>query len=184
MHSLSRRRFIGHSGLLFCGFTSSVNASALLQKTAKTTETFSLQPFSYQQIQLGDSRLRDQLKYQLQLFMGLDDDKLLKPFRQRVGQPAPGDDMGGWYDDSNDFHINPNNWNTANWHGYIPGHSFGQYVSGLARIYAITGDEKIKQKVNGLVEKYALTISPKFFKNYYLPAYTYDKLAIGLIDAF
>jgi uncharacterized protein len=73
---------------------------------------------------------------------------------------------------------------TANWHGYIPGHSFGQYVSGLARSYAITGDEKVKQKVTGLVKKYALTISPDFFVNYYLPAYTYDKLVVGLIDAF
>lgn len=92
--------------------------------------------------------------------------------------------MGGWYDDSRDFHIDPNDWSTANWHGYIPGHSFGQYVSGLARSYAITKDINTAKKVDGLIKKYIPTISKKFFENYYLPAYTYDKLAIGLIDAY
>ncbi|HKE93217.1 MAG TPA: beta-L-arabinofuranosidase domain-containing protein, partial [Povalibacter sp.] len=130
------------------------------------------------------SRLKMQLDQQQSLFMGLDNDRLLKPFRQRAGQDAPGADMGGWYDDSRDFHIDPTDWSTANWHGYIPGHSFGQYVSGLARAYAISGDPAIKVKVRNLVVKYIPTISPKFFDGYYLPAYTYDKLVIGLIDAW
>jgi uncharacterized protein len=33
--------------------------------------------------------------------MGLSDDSLLKPLRQMSGQPAPGEDLGGWY------HYNP-----------------------------------------------------------------------------
>lgn len=184
MLPISRRRFLGNACLVFCGYASSVNASSLLPRKPQLLISPPLKQFSYNQIQLSESRLLEQLTYQQKLFMALDDDKLLKPFRQRVGQVAPGEDMGGWYDDSKDFHIDSKDWSTANWHGYIPGHSFGQYVSGLARIYAITGDEKIKQKVSDLVNKYALTISPKFFENYYLPAYTYDKLVIGLIDAF
>ncbi len=184
MRTLSRRSFLGHTCLVFCGYASSVKASSLLPKKSKLLIKPPLKQCTYDQVQLGASLLRDQLNYQVQLFMGISDDKLLKPFRKRAGQPAPGEDMGGWYDDSRDFHIDPNNWSSANWHGYIPGHSFGQYVSGLARSYAITGDEKIKQKVSDLVHKYALTISPRFFENYYLPAYTYDKLAIGLIDAY
>ena len=110
------------------------------------------------QVQLGDGPLRDQFEYQRNLFLNLDDDKLLKPFRQRAGLPAPGEDMGGWYDDSRDFHIDPNDWSEANWHGYIPGHSFGQYISGLARGYAITGDAAVADKVRGLIEAYALTV--------------------------
>ncbi|GGY75369.1 hypothetical protein GCM10011613_21100 [Cellvibrio zantedeschiae] len=184
MFPLSRRQLLGHSSLLFCGYASSVQAAKFLPGARKLVAKPPLQQFSYDRVRLGESLLREQLDYQTRLFMGIDDDKLLKPFRQRAGQAAPGEDMGGWYDDSKDFHIDPNDWSTANWHGYIPGHSFGQYVSGLARAYAITGDEKIKQKVSGLVNKYALTISPRFFENYYLPAYTYDKLAIGLIDAY
>ncbi|MFT4074277.1 MAG: glycoside hydrolase family 127 protein [Asticcacaulis sp.] len=136
------------------------------------------------QVQLGDGPLREQFDYQRNLFLNLDDDKLLKPFRQRAGLPAPGEDMGGWYDDSRDFFVDPNDWSKANWHGYIPGHSFGQYISGLARGYAVTGDAAVAQKVRGLVMAYAPTVGPKFFEGYYLPAYTYDKLAIGLIDAY
>jgi DUF1680 family protein len=125
-----------------------------------------------------------QFEQQQRLFLGIDDDALLKPFRLRAGQEAPGMDMGGWYDQSADFHIDPNDWSAANWHGFIPGHSFGQYMSGLARGYAITGDDQTKQKVARLVSKFAQTISPRFFDDYNLPAYTYDKLVVGLIDAF
>ncbi|WP_353888989.1 beta-L-arabinofuranosidase domain-containing protein [uncultured Psychrobacter sp.] len=184
MPLISRRRFLNQTCLVLGACAS----SALGTTSAKTSTSLKIQSnlkqFKYAQVQLGESNLRDQFVYQRHLFMNIDDDKLLKPFRQRAGQAAPGEDMGGWYDDSKDFHIDPTNWSTANWHGYIPGHSFGQYISGLARSYAVTGDEKVKQKVAGLVKKYALTISPRFFENYWLPAYTYDKLVIGLIDAF
>ena len=112
-------------------------------------------------------------------FLHLDDDSMLKVFRQMAGLPAPGEDMGGWYDiggfslEHNDFH------------GFIPGHSFGQYVSGLARAYAVTGSEETRAKINRLVKGYGETLDPKakFFVDYRLPAYTYDKLSCGLIDA-
>ncbi len=112
-------------------------------------------------------------------YLHLDDDRMLKVFRQVAGLPAPGDDMGGWYDltgftlEGNDFH------------GFIAGHSFGQYVSGLARAYAVTGSEETRAKVNRLVKGYGETLDPKakFFVDYRLPAYTYDKLSCGLIDA-
>ena len=112
-------------------------------------------------------------------FLNLDDDRLLKVFRQVAGMPSPGEDMGGWYDlegfslEHNDFH------------GFIAGHSFGQYVSALARAYAVTGSEETRAKVNRLVKGYGETLDPKakFFVGYRLPAYTYDKLSCGLIDA-
>jgi uncharacterized protein len=184
MPLISRRRFLNHTCLVFGACASSVLAATLAKTSTSLKILPNLKQFKYAQVQLGESNLRDQFVYQRHLFMNIDDDKLLKPFRQRAGQAAPGEDMGGWYDDSKDFHIDPTDWSTANWHGYIPGHSFGQYISGLARSYAVTGDEKVKQKVAGLVKKYARTISSRFFENYWLPAYTYDKLVIGLIDAF
>jgi DUF1680 family protein len=112
-------------------------------------------------------------------FLNLDDDRLLKVFRQVAGLPAPGEDMGGWYD-LNGFSLEHNDF-----HGFIAGHSFGQYLSGLARAYAVTGSEPTRAKVNRLVKGYAETLdrSAKFFVNYRLPAYTYDKLSCGLIDA-
>lgn len=134
--------------------------------------------FDYSEVQI-EGPLRDQFDHNHQLFLGMSEDALLKPFREREGLPAPGPDMGGWYDNSPDF--NPH----GNFHGFIPGHSFGQYLSGLSRAYAITGSKPTQEKVHRLVQGCAATISPegKFYKDYHLPAYTYDKTSCGLQDA-
>jgi DUF1680 family protein len=119
----------------------------------------------------------DQFNRNHAFFLALDDDRLLKPFRQRAGLPAPGEDMGGWYNFSKDF--DP----PRNMTGYVPGHTFGQYVSGLSRAYAVTGSKATQQKVQGLVKGFAATVSGKFYEGYPLPAYTFDKTNCGLIDA-
>jgi DUF1680 family protein len=109
--------------------------------------------------------------------MGLSDDSLLKPFRQMTGQPAPGDDLGGWY------HYDPNyDWHTFDV-GFAPAAIFGQWVSALARTYAITGDQQTLDKVLRLNRLYAQTISGDFYENRRFPAYCYDKLVCGLIDS-
>jgi hypothetical protein len=136
-----------------------------------------LEQFGYGDVALLDGPMRAQFDTNHAFFLALDEDKLLKPFRQRAGLPAPGEDMGGWYDNSQDF--DPH----KNFHGFVPGHSFGQYVSSLARAYAVTGSTPTQEKVQRLVKGYAATISPSFYVGYHLPAYTYDKIAVGLIDA-
>jgi uncharacterized protein len=136
-----------------------------------------LDQFNYHEIELLEGPMRQQFEANHVLFLALDDDMLLKPFRQRAGQPAPGEDMGGWYDNSPEF--DPH----GTFHGFIPGHSFGQYLSGLARAYAVTGSQPTREKVNRLVRAFAPTISTKFYDGYHLPAYTYDKTSCGLIDA-
>jgi DUF1680 family protein len=87
--------------------------------------------------------------------------------------------MGGWYDDADDFSA------MDNFHAFIPGHSFGQYLSGLARAYAVTGSKPTQEKVQRLVRGYGATVDPagKFYVDYRLPAYTFDKTCCGLIDA-
>jgi len=138
-----------------------------------------LTTFAYSEVELLDGPMKRQFEENHARFLNLDDDRLLKVFRQVAGLPAPGEDMGGWYDltgfslEHNDFH------------GFIAGHSFGQYVSALARAYAVTGSEPTKAKINRLVKGYGETLDPKakFFAGYRLPAYTYDKLSCGLIDA-
>ena len=57
----------------------------------------------------------EQFKQNHALFLNLNEDSLLKPFRQLAGQTAPGEDMGGWYSPSPDF--DP----PKNMTGYIPG---------------------------------------------------------------
>lgn len=139
-----------------------------------------LNTFAYSEVELFDSPLKRQFEENHARFFHLDDDRLLKVFRQVAGLPAPGEDMGGWYDltgfslERNDFH------------GFIAGHTFGQYVSALARAYAVTESEPTREKINRLVKGYSETLDAKakFFDGYRLPAYTYDKLSCGLIDAY
>lgn len=181
---LSRRDFLTHACTLACTCMLPAGLPALAAPPGQRSHAAMLRPPDYAQAHLLDSRLLDQYRHQLALFMGMDEDRLLKPFRSRAGLPAPGQDMGGWYDDSDDFHIDPDDWSTANWHGYIPGHSFGQYLSGLARMHAASGDAAIGHKVGTLVRLYLPTIGSRFFDDYNLPAYTYSKLAGGLVDAW
>ena len=136
--------------------------------------------FEYSQVQLLDGPFKKQFDHNHEIFLNLDEDAMLKPFRHRMGMPAPGPDMGGWYDDGNDF--DP----AHNFHAFIAGHSFGQYLSGLARAYAVTGSKPTQEKVQRLVKGFSETVdeSGKFYVDYRLPAYTYDKTSCGLIDAF
>jgi hypothetical protein len=123
--------------------------------------------FDYSQVELLDSPLRRQFDTNHAFFLRLDDDRMLKIYRQRVGLPAPGADMGGWYDD------------------FCPGAHFGQYVSALARFAGATNSDATRTKVKRLVRGYAETLDPsgKFFVDLRYPGYTYDKLVCGLIDA-
>ena len=180
MNSLSRRSFVKHACAATCGCGAGISLGAATPATTRNPE---LRLLPRDAVQLTGGPMLKQFQDQQQLYLGLDDDALLKPFRQRAGLPAPGADMGGWYDDAKDFFVDSKDWSTANWHGFIPGHGFGQYLSALARGYAITHDAATRRKVNGLVEKYAATISPRFFDDYNLPAYTFDKLVVGLLDA-
>jgi len=150
---------------------------ALPSATVSITPPLAL--LGYSQVQLLDGLFRRQFDHNHDLFLNLDEDALLKPFRKRGGMPAPGPDMGGWYDDADDF--SP----MDNFHAFIAGHSFGQYLSGLARAYAVTGSKATQEKVHRLVRAYGQTVEPsgKFYIDYRLPAYTYDKTSCGLIDA-
>jgi DUF1680 family protein len=85
---------------------------------------------------------------------------------------APGRDMGGWYDAD----------------GFVPGHLIGQFISGLSRIHACTGDAEAAAKVRRLVEGYGETFERD--GNPYASAkaktwacYILDKYEIGLLDA-
>ena len=135
--------------------------------------------FSYGDVELHDGPLKQQFDENHAFFLKLDEDRMLKVFRQVAGLPAPGQDMGGWYDLTG-FDLAHDNF-----HGFVPGHTFGQYLSALARCYAATGSDKTRAKVSRLVKGYGATLDEKasFFAGYRLPAYTYDKLSCGLIDA-
>ena len=177
---LNRRTFLKATSATAAGAyaASIVPAWASSEKSLIAVST-PLTTFAYGDVQLFDGPMKQQFEENHARFQNLDDDRMLKVYRQVAGLAAPGEDMGGWYDltgfslEGNDFH------------GFIAGHTFGQYVSALARAYAVTGSEATRAKVTRLVKGYGETLDPKakFFVDYRLPAYTYDKLSCGLIDA-
>jgi len=179
-HGISRRNFLkATSATAAATYVAHALPHRAGTQTGLVAVSTPLATYPYSDVQLLDGPMKRQFEENHSRFLNLDDDRMLKVFRQVAGMPAPGEDMGGWYDltgfslEGNDFH------------GFIAGHTFGQYVSGLARAYAVTGSEATKAKVNRLVKGYGETLDPraKFFVDYRLPAYTYDKLSCGLIDA-
>src|SRR6266699_3067426 len=175
----TRRQFLKAAGISTAGLCAvrSVPAWVRPEVTARITPPLSV--FGYSKVQLLEGPFRKQFDENHKLFLNLDEDGLLKPFRKRQGLPAPGPDLGGWYDDADDFN------EKDNFHAFIAGHSFGQYLSGLARAYAVAGSKPTQEKVHRLVRAFAQTVEPtgKFYVDYHLPAYTYDKTSCGLIDA-
>jgi DUF1680 family protein len=136
-----------------------------------------LEEFSYGDVTLDSVLHEQQLQQTHAVLMDLSDDALLKPFRLMIGQPAPGEDLGGWY------RYDPNyDWHTFD-AGFAPSATFGQWVSALARMYAITGSQAARDKVLRLNRLYAQTIDGQFYENNRFPAYCYDKLVCGLIDS-
>jgi DUF1680 family protein len=168
MVDISRRALVQASVLAPGLLAGAVRADAVSQM---------LTPAGYADVALTGGPMLAQFRAQHATLLAMDEAALLKPFRQAAGLPAPGGDLGGWYNASPGF--DP----PADMHGFIPGHSFGQYLSGLARAYAVTGDPETGAKVRRLVAGLAPTITPRFYDGYPLPCYTFDKLNIGLIDA-
>ena len=177
---IDRRTFLKATGTATAGAYAAraIPAWAASDKNLIAIST-PLTTFPYADVQLLDGPMKRQFEENHALFLNLDDDRMLKVYRQVAGMPAPGEDMGGWYD------LTGFSLEKGDFHGFIAGHSFGQYISGLARAYAVTGSEPTRAKINRLVKGYGETLDAKakFFVDYRLPAYTYDKLSCGLIDA-
>jgi uncharacterized protein len=162
--------------------TAAVAGAAITGAQAGFGEGLSIAPalgqFGYGEVQLLDGPAREQFDRNHAFYRGLNEDSLLKPFRERGGVPAPGEEMGGWYSWAPLSDLDKPGDN-----GFAPCHSFGQYVSGLARDYAATGDTATQEKVHRLVRGLGEAISSHFWDDNRFPAYTYDKICIGMIDA-
>ena len=145
--------------------------------SGKASDRHPLQEVGYSQVtMLSAAHLAQQQETHLTL-MGLSNDSLLRPFRAMVGEPAPGEPLGGWYDYKADY-----DYKTGN-AGLAPSATFGQWVSALSRNYASTGDPATRQKVLQLNQLYAQTICPAYYQNNRFPAYCFDKLVCGLMDS-
>src|SRR5271157_6352435 len=138
--TLSRRDFL--QGMAAAAAISQGSAPFSLRAQTPSSPREKLHVFAYSDVKLTGGPLRSQQDRIQASYFGLDEDRLLKIYRQRAGLPAPGEDMGGWYDAD----------------GFGPGQVLGQIISGLARFYSTSGDAATQAKVRRLVTGFAATI--------------------------
>lgn len=164
----SRRSFLTSAATALAG------AGLGPKSSGEQFEQVEFNEFGYGDVQLTGGPLKRQYDRILASYLALENDRLLKVYRERAGLPAPGVPMGGWYGHD----------------GFVPGHSLGQYISGLARIGRATGDEACHSKVRALVQGFAATVNasgaifaaPNAEKVW--PCYILDKHLAGLMDAW
>jgi len=176
-YRVSRRRFLQSATLAAAANLIPGSRLSARAVNAASLAAGPLEEFGYGDVTLDSALHQQQLQQTHALLMELNEDSLLKPFRQMVGQPAPGQDLGGWYQ------YDPHNQDYLFEIGFAPGCTFGQWVSALARSYAINQAPETRQKVLRLNRLYAKTIAGDFYENTRFPAYAYDKLVCGLIDS-
>src|SRR5438093_4951160 len=145
--SFSRRRFLKGAMTAAVGSYARIILPSPAQAGTPSPREKLFQ-FRYSDVKLTGGPLKDQFDRIHAAYVALDEDRVLKVCRQRAGLPAPGEDMGGWYDAE----------------AFAPGHSYGQYVSGLARFADATGDEATRAKVKRLVDGFTATIDPDGYR--------------------
>ena len=139
--------------------------------TAGLTAKVYLEPFDYQGVRLLDGMLKAQYDRTRAFYFGMSNDAILKGFRERAGLAAPGESMGGWAQDSTSG-------------------VFGQWLSGMARMYRATGDTEMRDKavalMNGWAEAYRKDGIPLRSRRSSQGAdrvhYSYEKTICGLVD--
>ena len=174
---ISRRQFLQSSSLVAAAAVIPLRLPGQTAAFESASSPNALQEFGYADITFAAGPQDDQFSETQGVLLRLEDDALLKPFRLMAGRPAPGRDIGGWYRYDPDF--NPRGGDA----GFAPAHCFGQWVSALARGYAVTGSQDMREKalrLNGLLGD---LITAEYFEKTRFPAYSYDKLVCGLIDS-
>ncbi len=166
----TRRSFLQFGGSI----AALCSPSALLSSEQASVP---LEEFPYADVDLAPGLAQRQFEETQSVLLSLNEDSLLKPWRLRAGLPAPGPDLGGWYDEV------PLDKTESGGHGFAPGHCFGQWISALSRGYSINHDPSTRARIERLLALYEPAISGRFYTNFRFPAYNYDKMVIGLIDA-
>jgi DUF1680 family protein len=175
MFTSSRRAFL-QSGSLAVGWAAS-HPLFRMSSLQGVPSGRSLDEFGYGDVTLQSELHENQLQNTHSVLMNLSEDSMLKPLRQMSGLPAPGGTLDGWY--LYDPHFDYRKGDS----GFAPACTFGQWVSALARSYAIRPDPATREKVIRLNRLFAKSVTGEFYETSHFPAYCYDKFVCGLIDS-
>src|SRR5215472_7804196 len=120
-----------------------------------------LEPFDYQGVQLLPSRWQQQVEGARAFYLGLPDDDVLLGFRAAAGLAAPGRPLEGWAR------------STA-------GGVFGQWLSGMARLYRATGEPSWRDRAALWMREWSKTV--KSDGDCRMGHYAWEKVVCGLVD--
>ncbi len=143
----------------------------------------SLEEFRYEQVEVRGLLETSQQIQARSILLGLNEDSLMKPFRQMAGRPAAGASLGGWYEWRPDFDFHHDD------AGFAPASTFGQWTSAMSRLYAgsrangSAGETALGERARRLHSLLREEITPDYFAQTRFPAYSYEKLVCGLVDA-
>lgn len=153
---------------------------------------YHLSPFRLDQVKLLEGPFRDAMELDKQYLLSLDMDRLLVDYRKVAGLTTSVEPYGGWEQQG------------------LNGHTLGHYLSACSMMFASTGEEEFKKRVNYIVDQlydiqkargsgYIGGIQPDFFeksafdpegevRNFrfdgvWSPWYNVHKVFAGLIDA-
>jgi DUF1680 family protein len=142
--------------------------------------------FNLQDVKLLDSRFKDNMERNGRWLISINNGRLLHSWRVNAGLPTNARPLGGW--EGLDVELR--------------GHTMGHVLSGLALMYASTGDTSYKKKADSLVSTLAeiqkvlnqggyLSAFPQNLvdraiegKDVWAPWYTLHKIMAGLIDMY
>jgi uncharacterized protein len=151
-----RRDFLKTTSLAVAG-VASISEAAESRIRARVV----LEPFDYDGVQLRPSRWLSQLQTAREFYLQVSDDDILHGWRLAAGLPAPGKPLGGWC-------------------GKNSSTVFGQWLSGMARLYRATNDAAIREKAGRLLTGWAKTLKPD--GDCGMNHYPFEKLVCGLVD--
>src|SRR6185437_4061533 len=120
-----------------------------------------LQPFDYRGVKLLPGMFQRQVAQTRETYFSLANDDILKGFRRDAGMPAPGNDLKGWARGRADA-------------------TFGQWLSGMARLSCALHDAALRDKAIALAEGWKKTVRPD--GNCRMSTYAWERMARGLVD--
>jgi hypothetical protein len=154
----TRREFLKTAAAV--GIAAALPTAASAAETPATSSP-ALEPFDYEGVRLRPCQWQKQYQAARDFYLGLSDDDILCGFRRRAGLPAPGRTLGGWCSaDSATV--------------------FGQWLSGMARMYRATDDAEIRDKALHLMTEWSKTLQVNSDPG--MRHYPFDKLVCGLVD--
>lgn len=123
--------------------------------------------FNYRGVELLPSRHETQFRDAVDFYMSLRPNDLLRGFRLKDRDRAPGKDLGGAYSERP--------------------LSFGQWLSGFARVYRANGEVEVRDRAVYLLREWAKTVGEDGSYGYQHGVgghYDYDKFVGGLVDLY